>query len=111
MRKLLDHLYAMYAQILLAGLQHNNSKLRSPYDENHPIENLFDQVKNSVECAAAGETSYTTKQVVTVTYQLVYQTGLFLDNCKIWKRKTTAEHTWTNFKSHFSSSHQECRKT
>ena len=111
MRKLLYHLYTTYAQISPADLQHNDAKLRSPYDANHPIKNLFNHVDNAVEYAASGETPYTPKQVVTMTYQLVFQTDLFLNNCKIYKRKTAAERMWTNFKIHFLSAHQEWRET
>ena len=111
MRKLLYHLYTTYAQISPADLQHNDAKLRSPYDANHPIKNLFNHVDNAVEYAASGETPYTPKQVVTMTYQLVFQTCLFLDDCKFRKHKTEANRTWTNFKSHFSGPHQEWHKT
>ena len=36
-QKLLDHLYATYANILPANLQANDAKLRAPYDANHPV--------------------------------------------------------------------------
>ena len=60
-RQLLDHLYATYANILPADLQSNDVRLRSPYDANHPVENLFDKVENSVNYATTGDTPYTLK--------------------------------------------------
>ena len=39
-------------------------------------------------------------------YQLVFQTGLFNDNCKVWKRKADAYKTWAKFKVDFSIEHQ-----
>ena len=55
-------------------------KLRAPYDANHPVENLFDQVENDVEYVAAGNTTYYLEQVVTISFKLFFQTGLFLDD-------------------------------
>ena len=50
---------------------------------------------------------YTPEQVVVVTYQLVFQIDLFLDNCNILRRKEPADKTWTAFKVFFESSHQD----
>ena len=80
---MLNHLYITYANISPSDLQDNNARLRTPYDANRPIENLTDQIENAVEYASAGQTPYTPEQVVAVAYQLVFKTGLFLDNCKI----------------------------
>ena len=56
--QLLDHLYATYTNISSADMQRNHARLQSPCDANHLIENLFDQVENAVEYAAAGDTPY-----------------------------------------------------
>ena len=107
----LSHLYKTYANISPSDLQDNDARLRAPYDANHPIETLVDQVDNAVEYAAAGDTPYTPQQVVSIAFQLVYQTGLFLDDCKIWKRKDAADKTWSNFKSFFATAHQDWRES
>ena len=110
-RAILDHLYSTYANILASDLQENNSKLRAPYDANQPIETLTDQVENAVEYAASGNTPYTPEQVVSVAYQLVFQTGLFVDDCKTWRRKDHGDKIWTNFKVFFATAHQEWRES
>ena len=92
-REVLNHLYSTYANISPSGLQDNDARLRTPYEANHPIENLTDQIENAVGYVAAGQTPYTHEQVVVVAYQLVFQTGLFLDDCKIWRRKDPADKT------------------
>ena len=71
----------------------------------------MDQIENSVKYTAAGQTPYFPEQVVAVAYQLVFQTGLFLDNCKIWHRKEPADKTWTAFKVFFTNYHQEWRES
>ena len=75
---MVNHLYSTYANISPSYLQDNNARLGTPYDANHPIQNLTDQMENDGEYAAAGQTPYTPDQVVAVAYQLVFQTGLFL---------------------------------
>ena len=60
---------------------------------------------------AAGQTPYTPKRVVSFAYQLMFQTGLFLNYCKIWRRKDPADKTWTAFKIFFATSHQEWRES
>ena len=81
-QKLLAHLYAVYANILPADLQTNDVKLHAPYNANHPVKNLFDQVENAVEYAAAVNTLYYPEQVVIISFQIVFHTSLFLDDCK-----------------------------
>ena len=41
------------------------------------------------------------------SFQLVYQTGLFLDDCKAWKRLPTQQKTWTGFKTFFATAHNK----
>ena len=80
---MLNHLYSTYANIYPSNLQDNDARPRTPYDTNHTIENLTDQIENAVKYSAAGQTPYTSEQIVAVTDQLVFKTGLFLDTCKI----------------------------
>jgi hypothetical protein len=74
-----------------------------------PIETLFDQIEYGIDFAAAGLTPYTPQQVVTNAYQLVYATGMFLDDCKVWKRRDAAYKTWEQFKTDFAIAHREFR--
>ena len=110
-REMLNHLYSTYANIYPSDLQDNNSRLRTPYVSNKPIDNLTDQIENAVEYAAAGQTPYTPEQVVVVAYQLVFQTCLFLDDCNIWRRKDPADKTCTAFNIFFTISQQEWQES
>ena len=79
-RTILDHLYATYANISSADLQENDTVFRNPYNINQQIKSLFDRVENCSDYAAAGNTPYSLKQVIGINFQLVYQTGLFVDD-------------------------------
>ena len=91
---LLDHLYSTYANISAAALQDNDKKLRAPYDSYQPFKTLIDQVENAVDYASTGDTPYTPAQVVGIAFQLVFQTSLFNDNCKLWQRQPADVKTW-----------------
>ena len=83
---LLDHLYSTYANISASSLQDNNKRLRSPYDRNQPFETLINQFENAVDYASTGDTPYTPAQVIGIAFQLMFQTGIFNDDCKLWRR-------------------------
>jgi hypothetical protein len=108
-RQLLDHLYAQYARISASDLQDNDVTFKAPYDPNMPIETLFDQIENGMDYAAAGLSPYSTEQVINNAFQLLYATGMFIDDCKIWKRRDTDYKTWDQFKTDFALSHREFR--
>lgn len=108
-RQILDHLYAQYARISSSDLQDNDVAFKTPYDANLPIETLFDQIENGVDYAAAGLSPYTPEQVTNNAFQLIHATGMFVEDCKIWKRNVAAYKTWDQFKTDFAESHREFR--
>ena len=104
---LLTHLYTVYAKINAADLEANTARMKVPYDVNLPIETFFDQVEDAVEFASAGNAPFTPVQVVNTAYNVIFNTGMFTDDCKIWKRKPAANKTWTQFKVDFAIAHEE----
>ena len=110
-RTILDHLYTTYANISSADLQENDAVFCTPYDINQPIETLFNRVENCGDYAAAGNTPYSLEQVLGIAFQLVYQTGLFVENCKALKRLLVQKKTWTAFKTFFATAHNEWRES
>ena len=77
---MLRHLYDNYTKISAAELALNDDAMKKDYDANLPIKSLFDQIDTAVEYAAAGGAPYTSEQIVTIAFQLVFQTGLFPDD-------------------------------
>ena len=92
-RTILDHVYTTYTNISSADLQENDDVFHTPYGINQPIETIFDSVENCGDYATAGNTSYSLEQVLGIAFQLVYQTGLFVDDCKVLK---TSAHSIEN---------------
>ena len=85
--------------------------MRHKYDPSQPIESLYDQIEDAVTLAAAGQAPYTTPQIVSIAYTLVFNTSLFPDACREWRRRPIADHTWVNFKTTFTIAHQELRES
>ena len=100
---ILDHLYATYTNISSADLQENDAVFHTPYDMNQPIEALFDRVENC--------TPYSIEQVIGIAFQIVFQNGLFVDNCKSWKRLPTQQKNWNSFKTFFATAHNKWRES
>jgi hypothetical protein len=61
--RLLNHLYATYANIITYELLTNDTAMKPNYNTNQPIAMFFDQIKNAVNFAATGSCPYTPAQV------------------------------------------------
>ena len=105
--QLITHLYRTYAKINTGDLEANSTRMKERYDCNLPIETFFDQIEDAVEYASAGNAPFTPVQVVNTAFNVIFRTGLFNDDCKVWKRKPDADRTWVQFKIDFSIAHQE----
>ena len=102
---LLDHLYSTCANISASSFQDNDNRLRAPCNRNQPFKTLINQVENAVDYASTGDTPYAPAQVFRIPFQLVFQTGLFNDNSKLWRRQPADVKTWTHFKEFFATAH------
>jgi hypothetical protein len=85
--------------------------MKQPCDVNQPIKVLYQQIEDAIEFAAAGQNPFSPKQVLNIAYQLIFCTGIFSDDCKIWKCQTTAYTTWPQFKLDFAVAYQEYSET
>ena len=54
---------------------------------------------------------YSLAQVVVIAFQLVFQTGISNDDCKLWLRQPADVNTWTRFKEFFTTAHKEWRES
>ena len=106
---ILNHLYDSYARITPTDLDENDKRLKEPYDPNETIETLIDQVEDALEYAAVGKDPYTPRQIVNIAYTLLFNTGVYHDDCKTWRQKSIAEQTWEAFKTFFTKANQDLR--
>ena len=72
-----------------------------------PIENFFEQTKDSVDLASAGCPTYTPEMIVTTAYQKMLHMSVFSDGCKEWCRPNAIDKTWTHFNTYFAKYHKD----
>jgi hypothetical protein len=101
LRKLLAYLFQAYSQLTPQKLIDNQTAMQAPWDPNTPFEILIEQIEEGMEVADAANQAYTDAQILTLTYTLVYNTGLYFDECKTWNVRDAATKTWENFKTTF----------
>ena len=106
-RQILDHLYLHYGRLTPQDLQVVDSQMKTSYNPHEPIENLYEQIEKAVEVAAAAQAPYDRAQVVNIAYTLVFNTGVFQDSCREWRKFTPENKTWPRFKVHFSEAHRD----
>ena len=106
---ILQFLFDTYGKINPQELAANEERMKEQWDSNQPFETLIDQIEDAVELAEAGNQAFTPAQVLTTSYNLVYNTGLFFEDCKTWNRKPALTRTWENFKLHFLEAQQSLR--
>ena len=88
---ILNHLYDAYAKITAQDLKENVKRLNTPYDPNKTIETLIDQVKNTINYFATGNSPRTSKQILNTVYNLIFETGVYDNDCRDWRKKTEPE--------------------
>ena len=92
-RALLNHLYTTYANISASALKNSDAQIQDPYDKNQPFKTLIDQVENAVDHTSAKGTPYTPARVVAIAFHILFQTGPFNDDCKLWRRQPADDKT------------------
>ena len=107
----MEHLYAQYGAITPADLQENEDGMKAPYDANMPIEVLFDQIKDGTEFAENTNDPYTTRHILRMAYNVIYETGQFNLECDKWTEKAARDKMWENFQMHFALAHKRIRES
>jgi hypothetical protein len=92
-------------------LTQNYERLNTPYDPNQPIEKLFQQIQDARAFSVAGRQPYGAAMIVNVAYTLIFNTGLFTDDCRAWQSRAITGKKWAQFKLDFANAHREFRLT
>ena len=108
-RDLMTYLIEAYGKIQPNDLQKNIERMGKPWDPNSPVELLIDQIEAATEFATEGGQPITDAHKLNTAYTLVFNTGMFFDDCKEWDEKAAADKTWDNFKTHFLKAQQQQR--
>ena len=83
--------------------------MRATWDPNSPFDCLIKQVKDGQDYTNDGCQPSTAKQLLRITYILVFKTGLYFEDWKAWNAHPAAACTSDNFKMHFQTSQRLLR--
>jgi hypothetical protein len=108
-RELIAHLIALYGNITPPELKANDLRFNAPWDPNMPFELLIDQIETAMEYADTGNQAYTDTQVVNIAFTLIFNTGIYFDDCKLWNQREQQQKTWQNLKTFFLQASNELR--
>ena len=97
----------MYAAISNADWLANDKRFREPYSPTVPIEVAWKKIDDSVAYANAGSNPYSSKQVEDNAYQLVFNTGIFAENCRDRNKRASDNKTLPHLKVFFAAVHRE----
>ena len=88
-------------------LQQLDEDMKRPYDPTLPIENLFDQIEHAKDLAQAANVPYAEAQLLNTAYNLVFQSSVFPETCREWRKLPNDQKTWSHFKTMFTEAHQD----
>ena len=110
MRDIIAHLFTAYGQVENQDLVGNCSKLSQPWDAIRPIQELMQRVQEIQEFANDGGRTITNEDTVNTIYTLVYNTGLFYDDCDKWDDKKWGKKNWAIFQAHFQAAQRKYKR-
>ena len=100
--EVLEYLFQTYGKVDPNTFSAKESEIKAiTYDINSPIDNIFEQIEDLVDYSGHAGVPMTPEQSINIGYVIMWRTGALVDNLKEWNRKTTADKTWDNFKTHF----------
>jgi hypothetical protein len=110
--ELLQHLIDEYGDITSGELDDNILRMREPWNPESPFETLDNQINKGMEYADAACCSFLPTQILWMAERLIFNTGLFHDDLKVWQATPDDTKTWSSFQKFFRQAHQRyhCQK-
>ena len=81
-REIVPHIFTEYGKVENQDLLGNRLKLLEPWDANRKFQELVQRVHEIQEFLNDGGRTIYDKDIFNTIYMLVYNTGLFYDNCE-----------------------------
>jgi hypothetical protein len=107
--EILSFLFTSYGRLTPQDLQASHTSMLTAWDPNMPFETVIDQIEDAVDTADAGGQPFTNPQIINAAYTIVFNTGMYFDDCKTWNRRPVGDQTWPIFKAHFLEAQREVR--
>jgi hypothetical protein len=108
--QILTHLWTTYGKVDQTDQTANEQRMRAQWNPPSAIETLFEQLEDGQSFASRGDETISDSQLVRWGYENVLQTGLFDRDCAKWRKKTSVDRTWANFKIFFATADDDRSK-
>ena len=105
---ILSHLWTTYGVLQDFVVQENNVRMKQPITAETLFEEFFEQIETAVN-AVATQVPYTRQQIVSISFTMLENSGIYYDVIKEWRQKDTADKMWEAFKKIFSRYFREIR--
>ena len=106
----ITQLFSDWGQLSQQDLVANTHRLHDEWDANRSFTDLIQRVQEVQEYARDGQRPISDADVVDAIYTVIYNTGMFFDDCSNWDDKPTQSKTWPNFKQHFNAAQLKARR-
>ena len=110
MQAVLAQLFLDWGYLSQQDLVANRHRLSEEWDANRPFTDLIQRVQEVQEYARDGQRPISEHDIVDAIYTVVYNTGIFFDDCNEWDDKPMSSKTWLNFKQHFNAAQLKARR-
>ena len=109
-RDLFDHLLDRYGKITPANIEECKKRMNEALDSTQPIDIYFQKIDECIQYAADGHVAFTPDQILQTAYHAISTSGYYNDACKEWRKKPTADKTWTIFKRFFAAEYHDLKE-
>ena len=107
-----NHLFTRYGKVKPQALSEVEIRVRTmQYDITQPPDVIYIAIEDLMDMATAARAPFTQVQAINFAYNILNATGRFKDSIIEWGRRPIVEHTWVNFKLHFTNAHEEIEET
>ena len=109
--EILTDLFTIYGAISEEELDAREQALKTRiFELTQPLLHLFAAVEDLQQLATASDNPYTTKQMINLGLHLIRNMSEFETDIGKWYDRPTADHMWSNFKSHFTKAYNRLRR-
>ena len=99
--ELLMHLTTTYGTVTSDDLTANYAQMTAQWNPPAPIESLWEQLKEGKEFSTEGQETLSDAQLMRLAYDNIKNTGIFTEECRLWRQKPAAAKTYGALKTYF----------
>ena len=111
-RAIFLYLFKVYGKIRPEFLLQKKNEVESKrYDLSDPLDTIFNEIEDLAELGELSNKPFSETQLVDFGFIILNKCRAFRSDIREWIRRPAHEHTYANFKLHFTEAHQELRAT